>query len=1124
MDRLAHLTDLPPGRLSGPRLRRHVARFFSVVILLVASRAGAVETTEVQFADGTDISANLYFIEDPDRDLAIRDVAGPTTGWRPNVAGYVNLGYTRSAYWFRVDIDNPRGSERTALLEMDFPSLDFVDLYVPDGRGGFSETRTGDRRVFESRPIGDPNFLFPLSLKSGISTVYMRVLNAGSLRFTARLYTERGFVEKKNRLLPRLWLLYGMLFLVVGFYLFVYLLLRKSVYLHFALFASTLFLYQISHRGYAFQFLWPGQPWWANVSLPLLMNLLGMFGAFFVRAIMETRTAAPRTDRIFLLFGYVLFPMAAGLAIVLPARLCLQMTYALLMAFATLVIIHTGNAFRRGNRFARYFLSGMGGVALFTVVGTLTAFGRLPLNFFTEWSTELGFLWLVFSASAGMIDRMKVLADDLRSSRAEQEKNIELLTRANQELAATNEELNAAMEELSATNEEFEAQNEELIAAENDLKRSEEKYRNLVENINEVIYSIDASGALTYLSPAFEKMTGFTPAEIGSRNFASLIHPDDVAGIVARFGELALGEIRPSVYRIMTKGGEYRWITSISRPIFHRGSFIGANGVLTDIHERKEAEDRVIREKTFATTIIDTLPGIFFILAGDGTLVRWKGRVKGDDAFGYTPEEVRAMDALDMVDPDDRGLAAAKIAEAFSTGQASTEIAFVRKNGDRLVFHLVVSRMTLDGEVFLIGIGFEVTDRKLAEEERERTRAQLIQAQKMEAIGTLAGGIAHDFNNMLMGIMGSLDLIRLILTRDGQIDRGAILNYIEIALESSRRSAEMTRRLLTLSRKSGLQTVPMDVNETIGSVFRLCRDTLPKSVRLDFREDSSPLRVMADPVQIQQVLLNLCVNASHAMTIMRPAGRREGGILSVTASGVSPSEEFCSLYPLARPGAMYIRLEVADTGVGIEDDVREQIFDPFFTTKRKEEGTGLGLAMAYTIVQQHGGFIDVVSRVGEGSVFSVYLPALEGQSSADSPAKVVDELETGEGRLLLVDDEKPVLGIAAGMLERLGYEVVSAESGSEALEIFGREHHGLDAVILDLSMPGMSGLEVFERMKEDDPGVRVLLASGFIEESVLNGALSRGVADFIQKPYTIVQLSAKIKHIMRPPEGGTRPA
>ncbi|MGV7931238.1 MAG: 7TM diverse intracellular signaling domain-containing protein [Spirochaetota bacterium] len=179
--------------------------------------------------------------------------------------------------------------------------------------------------------------------------------------------------------------------------------------------------------------------------------------------------------------------MAAGLAIVLPARLCLQMTYALLMAFATLVIIHTGNAFRRGNRFARYFLSGMGGVALFTVVGTLTAFGRLPLNFFTEWSTELGFLWLVFSASAGMIDRMKVLADDLRSSRAEQEKNIELLTRANQELAATNEELNAAMEELSATNEEFEAQNEELIAAENDLKRSEEKYRNLVENINEVI-------------------------------------------------------------------------------------------------------------------------------------------------------------------------------------------------------------------------------------------------------------------------------------------------------------------------------------------------------------------------------------------------------------------------------------------------------------------------------------------------------------------------------------------------------------------------------------------------------------------------------------------------------------
>lgn len=1102
----------------GSRFVRLIAAVFLFAVVVSGSRAAAVESAGASCENGVNISASLYYFEDTNGDLTIREIADGPVEWTHNENRYVNLGYSRSAYWFRADIHNSRQTRREVLLEIDFPSLDLVDFHVPDGRGGFDKVETGDLRVFESRPIRDPNFLIPVSLEPGASTVYMRVLSAGSLRFTVRLFTWPKFLEKKNLVLPRLWLLYGMLFLVAGFYMFAYALLRKPVYLYFALFASTLFLYQIAHRGYAFQFLWPGLPWWANAALPVTMNLLGLFGALFARAIMDLRASSPGTDRLFILFGYVLFPLAAVLSLLLPARPCLQMTYALLMAFAFIVIIHTVFALWRGNRFARYFLAGVGGFAVFAVIGAFTAFGRLPLNFFTEWSTELGFLWLVFSASAGMIDRMKALADDLRSSRAEQEKNIELLTRANQELAATNEELNAAMEELGATNEEFEAQNEELIAAENELRRSEEKYRSLVENINEVIYSIDASGAITYLSPAVEKMIGFTPTEIEDLNFSSLIHPEDVERIIVRFGELMHDVVKPSVYRIMTKTGGYRWIMSLSRPIFHRGEFVGANGVLTDIHERKEAEDRVLKEKNFATTIIDTLPGIFFVLAGGGKLVRWKGREKTDEAFGYTPEEVRAMSALDLVCPKDRQLAAARIHEAFDTGQSSAEITFAHKNGDRLVFHVAVSRMRLDGEVYLIGIGFEITDRKRAEEEREKTLAQLIQSQKMEAIGTLAGGIAHEFNNMLMGIMGGLDMIRLVLGKDGRVDRDAVLKYIEIALESSRRSVDMTRQLLTLSRKSGLQTIPVDLNETIISVFKLCRNTLPKSVKLDFQNGDSPFRVLADPMQMEQVLLNLCVNAAHAMTSMRPFGEREGGTLSVSAREEPGSDEFFALYPFARPGVKYIKLEVGDTGVGIDEEVRAQIFDPFFTTKRKEEGTGLGLSMAYNIVQQHGGFIDVTSRVGAGSVFSVYLPALEGEPSPVRPASGMGDMVTGEGRLLLVDDEKPVLDIAAGMLERLGYEVISAESGREALGIFSRERHRLDAVILDLSMPGMSGLEVFERMREADPGVRVLLASGFIEESVLNRVLSQGVADFIQKPYTIVQLSVKIKSVMRPPD------
>ncbi|OPZ37228.1 MAG: Blue-light-activated protein [Spirochaetes bacterium ADurb.BinA120] len=1108
--------------------RRGLVRSWGLLVLAIifipALSAGLMAAGRpiVPFSNGVNLSAHLEYIEDSERKFAVGDILRMGDSWKETPGGSVNFGYSRSAYWFRARIANSGQTAASALLEIDFPSLDLVEVYSPDGAGGLKAVRTGDRLRFDSRPIRDPNLLFPLILEPGANTIYIRALNSGSLRFSARLFSEQGYIERKNGVLPALWLLYGMLALIAGFNFFVYALLRERMYLYFALFSAILLLYQMSHRGYAFQFLWPDSPEWANTALPVFMNLLGAFSALFIRSAMATDLASPRFNLFFRLFGYALFPLSAALAFVLPTRLSLLATYTLLFVIAAAVVIYVLTALAKGSRFVRYFGAGIGGIAVFTVMGILTALGRLPLNFFTEWSTELGFLCLVLTASIGMIDRMKTLTDQLKGAKEEQGNSIVQLTAANQELAATNEELNAAMEELSATNEEFEAQNEELIAAENELRRSEEKYRSLVENINEAIYSAGSEGKLTYISPAIEKIAGFTAEEITRLNFISLIHPDDVARIAGRFERLARGEIEPSEYRIKTKTGEYRWVSTISQPLFQKGVFSGANGVLTDIHERREAEERILQEKNFAATIIDTLPGIFFLLDGGGKLVRWKGRIKGDDAFGYSPDEVRAMNPLDMVDPRDRELAAAKLLEGFEAGQAAAEINFRRKNDEHLAFYVAVSRMRLDGENYLIGIGFEITDRKRAEEEREKTRMQLIQAQKMEAIGTLAGGIAHDFNNMLMGIMGSLDLIKLILKKEGTVDRSAILNYIEIALESSKRSADMTRRLLTLSRKSGLQTVPMDVNDTIADVHRLCVNTLPKSVKLEFRPSTEPLRVRAEPVQIEQVLLNLCVNAAHAMTTMRAAGEREGGVLKVSASVARYPETPHAGHAVAAPGTTYVTLEVEDTGVGITDEIREQIFDPFFTTKRKEEGTGLGLAIAYTIVQQHGGFIDIASRPGAGSTFKVYLPALEEEEVSIGSVPEENELVAGEGRILLVDDEKPVLGIAAGMLEEMGYQVSSAESAYEALEIFKQAPGGFAAVVLDLSMPGVSGLELFEKLRAIDPGVRVLLASGLIDGSVLADALDRGIAGFLQKPYSITELSIGVKKAISAESGQGR--
>ncbi len=360
---------------------------------------GAVETTAVPFADGTNISAYLYLIEDPGRDLAIRDVAGRTTEWKPNVTGYVNLGYTRSAYWFRVDIDNPRRSERTALLEMisrvstlsisTFPTL--AGDSAKRGRVTVASSNRGrlETRIFFSPDAGARHF-------NGVHEGPERRLPP----FYRAIVYRAGIRREKNRLLPRLWLLYGMLFLVVGF---ICSCTSSSGSPCICISRSShrrSFFYQISHRGYAFQFLLARTALVGQRRASLADEPARPVRSALRACVMETRTAA-------LADGQDIFTLRVR-TVSDGGRPCVRAAGAPVPAddiravdgVRHLVIIHTGNAFRRGNRFARYFLAGMGGVVLFTVVGTLTAFGRLPLNFFTEWSTELGFLWLVFSASA----------------------------------------------------------------------------------------------------------------------------------------------------------------------------------------------------------------------------------------------------------------------------------------------------------------------------------------------------------------------------------------------------------------------------------------------------------------------------------------------------------------------------------------------------------------------------------------------------------------------------------------------------------------------------------------------------------------------------------------------------
>jgi len=392
--------------------------------------------------------------------------------------------------------------------------------------------------------------------------------------------------------------------------------------------------------------------------------------------------------------------------------------------------------------------------------------------------------------------------------------------------------------------------------------------------------------------------------------------------------------------------------------------------------------------------------------------------------------------------------------------------------------------------------------------ELEKKEQQLRQAQKMDTIGTLAGGLAHDFNNILGGIVGTLSILKFKLDSGMPLSSEAAGDYIDTMERAASRAADMVQQLLTLSRKKELSFSPVDLNLTIKYVVKICESTFDKSIEIKTAFAREYPMVKADPGQMEQVLLNLCVNAAHAMTIMRPEGERKGGILTISLGDIIPDKFFCTSHPEAKPDEKYWVLSVQDTGIGMDTKTIAKIFDPFFTTKEKNRGTGLGLAMVYNIIQQHKGFIDVYSEPGQGSTFSIYLPRLEGGREA-AIIKALNAVPKGEGAILVIDDEEIMREMAGKILRECGYTAILAENGHEGLELLKKEHARIVMVLLDMVMPKISGKETFIRMKQFDPDVKVLLTSGFSQNENVEEIMNLGVMGFIQKPFTLEELAKK---------------
>ncbi len=399
----------------------------------------------------------------------------------------------------------------------------------------------------------------------------------------------------------------------------------------------------------------------------------------------------------------------------------------------------------------------------------------------------------------------------------------------------------------------------------------------------------------------------------------------------------------------------------------------------------------------------------------------------------------------------------------------------------------------------------DVTDITLKEQ-------HLQQIQKMETIGTLAGGIAHDFNNALGGIIGSVSLLKHKLEKNHQVDETTLSKFVHIIEDSGHRASDMVKQLLALSRKQELTYAPVDLNEILLNVINICESTFDKSIKINTTYPEEKVIINADPTHIHQVLLNLCINADHSMTIMRNPGEEIGGEMTVVIDMVRIDEYFKSRHSEAAD-TDYWRISITDSGIGIDSKNISKIFDPFFTTKDKNKGTGLGLAMVYNIIKQHSGFIDVYSEPGIGSSFNVFIPVFHNQS-IDIPEEDNEVICRGSGLIFVVDDDALMMNISQSILEDCGYDVITANDGETAIELYRERFSEIKVVLLDLVMPGKSGEKTFIELKKINPDIKAILTSGFRKDERVDSALRLGINGFIQKPFTYKNLVVMVDKLI----------
>ncbi len=708
---------------------------------------------------------------------------------------------------------------------------------------------------------------------------------------------------------------------------------------------------------------------------------------------------------------------------------------------------------------------------------------------FFSWVLVLAFLFSSFIGRRSIISR------------------IELLERASKNLANGDYQTKAADlvkgGELGRLAESFDAMADKLVQREEALENSERFLKTIIDTEPECIKLLDSDCNLLMMNSAgLEMIEADSFEQVKGQCVCTLITPTYKDEFIYLTKQVFLGIPGKLEFETIGLKGRHVWLETHAVPFYNeQGEIEALLGITRNVTERKLAENALQKSEERFRSFVEHASDIIFSLSTDGVFTyvtpNWK------DAFGYELDETIGRPFVPFVHPDDVAVCFLALQEVMETGEDRRGIEYrvLHKNGTWVWYSANGSRLASaeSDEVLFLGIGRDITERKHAEAERTRLEQQLLHAQKLESLGVLAGGIAHDFNNILMAIIGNADLALMRINKESPATEN--LHRIE---QAAARAADLAKQMLAYSGKGKFIVENIDLNNLLEDMLHMLEVSISKKAVLRFNLHKQLPMVEADTTQIHQIIMNLVINASEAIG-------DKSGIIAITTGCMDCDKSYLKdvwLDDNINEG-QYVYLEIADTGCGMDKETLAKLFDPFFTTKFT--GRGLGMAAVLGIVRGHKGTIKVYSEPDKGTTFKVFLPVSERISEIPDVETHKEEWQ-GNGTVLLVDDEETVRGIGAELLQELGFSVITANDGREAVEVF-KAVSDIDFVVLDLTMPHMDGEQCFRELRQLKPDVKVIMSSGYNEFEVAQKFLGKGLAGFIQKPYKLSVLKDAIRKI-----------